>query len=337
MISYSWLPILLVYIGVVCISCSKSAQNKNGMPETTGATVYVAGDNGKNPVLWKNGIEQTLSESEGYASQVILVGNDIYVAGIVNESGDLLPSGPSGQYVYWKNGTPVKIGNPAFLKSGNASVSVSGNNVYFTNGLSWENGSVIPLQGQGGGFVQSVFTTGNDIYFTGSDSVGDAVYWKNGMLNVVAQGYFPKHNSGSDPMAFCIFVSGSDVYVGGLDSNNTGTYWKNSIATTLHSSVGSFVLGVTSIFVSGKDVYVSANLFLPANSGTNKPAYWKNGIEIDLPLNGATSGYTTSLYVSGDDVYVTGKTSSGAVYWKNGVETMLSFAVEANSIFIRQN
>jgi hypothetical protein len=335
MSSYSRIPFLFVIFCFISISCTKSTQNKNIVP---GTTVYVAGNNGTNPVLWKNGNAETLSESEGYASQVVLYGNDIYVAGISGESGGVSPAGPSGQYVYWKNGTQVKIGNPAFLRTGDVKVSASGNNVYFANGLSWKNGSVMPLQGQGEGFVQSTFTAGNDIYFTGSDSVGDAVYWKNGILNVVEQGYFPKYNSGSDPMAFCIFVSGPDVYVGGLDTNNAGTYWKNGIATTLHSTIaGSSVFGVTSIFVSGDDIYVSAILFVPANGGVNTPAYWKNGIEYDLPLNGTTSGYTTSLYVSGSDVYASGNTSAGAVYWKNGVETILSSAGEAQSIFVQQN
>jgi hypothetical protein len=331
--SFSPNYLLFVFSCFIYVSCTKTT---NSISANTGTNIYVAGNNGTNPVLWKNGTANMLSSSVGSANQVIVSGNDVYVAGISPESQNLDPGGPSGQYVYWKNGIQNNIGGFEFVEFP-SSISVGGNNVYYSNSNCWINGARITLQGQGSGYVQSTFAVGTDIYFAGSDSVGDAVYWKNGKLNVVAQGYYPTYSSGSDPSAFCIYTSGNDVYVGGSSIDNTAVYWKNGIATTLKSAIsGSYVTSVISIFVSGNDVYASANLIVPTHGGVNAPAYWKNGVVYDLPLNGATNGNTSSIFVSGSDVYVAGWTSSaGAVYWKNGVETILSSSGQANSIYIQ--
>jgi hypothetical protein len=74
---------------------------------------------------------------------------------------------------------------------------------------------------------------------------------------------------------------------------------------------------------------------VPANGGSNAPAYWKNGVENDLPLNGASYGNATSIFVSDSNIYVSGYTSAGAVYWKNGVETILSSSGSANSVYVQ--
>jgi hypothetical protein len=58
-------------------------------------------------------------------------------------------------------------------------------------------------------------------------------------------------------------------------------------------------------------------------------------MEYDLPLNGATYGMANAIFVSGQDVYVAGQTTAGAVYWKNGVEIILSSKGSANSIYFQ--
>jgi hypothetical protein len=305
--------------------------NKNIVSTNTGTNIYIAGDNGTNPVLWKNGTAEILSSSIGSASQVIISGNDVYIAGVDGESSDLIPAGPSGQYLYWKNGIQNNIGSLRFLLFYSA-ISVIGNNVYYSNSNLWENGIMIVLPGQGSGHIVSSFAIGNDLYVAGSDSVGDAVYWKNGKLNVVAQGYYPTYNSGSDPSVSCMYVSGNDVYIGGTNIDNIGVYWKNGEADYLQSSTGnSDIANVRSIFVLGNDVFIAGSIF----SGSNiAPVYWKNGIQNILPLNGATYGSSLSIFVSGYDIYVAGYTSDGAVYWKNGIETVLSSQGNANSIYV---
>ena len=319
------LRFVFVSLMVFCVSCTKST---NSTGNSNGNTIYIVGDNGKNPVLWKNEAMQILSPTGGSASQVQVYNNTVYIGGISGQSTSGLsnPGGPGGENVYWTNGVQNTIS--ATLNPWRTSFAFSGNNFYYTNGFNlYENGSLISLPGKSMGYIASVFASGNNIYVAGSDSVGDAVYWKNQAMHVVEQGYYPTHSSGSDPSVFCLFVSGTDVYMGGINTGDTAVYWKNGLATP--------VLGITainSLFVSGGDLYFTGYLVV---NGANAPAYWKNGVEHDLPLNGPAYGNATSILVSGTDVYVTGQTSQGAVYWKNGVENILSSTGTANDIYIQ--
>lgn len=327
----------LFIISSIIIVCSCTKTNNSAVYDAA-ISIYVAGDNGTNPVLWKNGVEEILSHSIGFGSLVTISGNNEYVGGASDETSSsfLTPAGPAGQYTYWKNGVQYDIGNPSFIE-GVVSLAVAGSDLYYSTSYQlWKNGNSIALQGQGSGHISSIITVGSDVYIAGSDSVGDAVYWKNGELNVVAQGYYPTYSSGSDPSVFCMYVSGNDIYIGGVSADNRAVYWKNGVATYLQSSIsGSYVTNVRSIFVSGNDVYTTGNLIVPMDGGVNAPAYWKNGVEIDLPLNGAKYGNPASIFVSGSDVYVAGSTTDGAVYWKNGIESVLSSQGDANYIIVQ--
>lgn len=121
---------------------------------------------------------------------------------------------------------------------------------------------------------------------------------------------------------------------------NAATVWKNGVPITLpsHSWIGLAGPGnqygvrvyndyVSSLFVSGNDVYVAGGSHLAGYTAM----YWKNGAFTDLTkgLNyqGSNGQYafpnTTSIYVSGNDVYVAGfqvtsTINDKALYWKNG-------------------
>jgi hypothetical protein len=323
--SLSRLPFVFVFLMMFFVSCTKSTTN---ISNANGSGIYIVGSNGKNPVLWKNGAMQVLSPTGGSASQVQVYNSTLYIGGISGQStsGFNNPGGPGGENAYWINGVQYKIS--ASLNPGRVSFAFSGNNFYYTDGFDlYENGSIISLPGKPTGYIASVFAAGSDIYVAGSDSVGDAVYWKNQTMYVVEQGYYPTHSSGSDPSVFCLFVSGTDVYMGGINAGDTAVYWKNGLATPVVASTT-----INSLFVSGGDLYFTGYLIV---GGMTAPAYWKNGVEHDLPLNGAAYGNATSILVSGTDVYVTGQTSQGAVYWKNGVEIILSSKGTANDIYVQ--
>jgi hypothetical protein len=110
-----------------------------------------------------------------------------------------------------------------------------------------------------------------------------------------------------------------------------GTVWTNGVPAVLQTTTpGSYVSVVNSLFVNGTDMYAMGELMVPTyvtngnySSFYSKPAYWKNGVENDLPLNGDMYGNANSVYVSGSDIYVCGSTASGSVYWKNGILTKL--------------
>jgi hypothetical protein len=347
--------ILFSVSSFILVSCNKTTNSTGTKTDTTvtpkaDTTIYIAGENGNNPILWKNGIADTLSPTIGSASQVFVSGSDVYVAGIYNGITNpisIVFDLASGQYAYWKNGIQNNIDKFQDI-SYVPFVSLSGSDVYYANGKGWKNGAmlVFPAVGSPGqnffpGQVLSTFAVGTDVYFAGTDTSENAVYWKNGNSTIAAT----YGGRGSTlPHVSCIYVSGSDVYIGGMF--NQAVYWKNGTANFLqYLTVGSFVSAINSILVSGNDVYTTGYL-IGASTGA---AYWKNGIENDLstagPPNGNTTYTTTSVFVLGSDVYVAGYSTTftspstlsldSAVYWKNGVEKSLSTSGRANSIFVQ--
>ena len=174
--------IVLLFLALFPISCKKSNNNINN---NNGHTIYIAGSNGKNPVLWKNGIAQILSPTGGMANQVQVYNNRVYVGGISGQdtSGIINFGGPGGENVYWVNGAQTIISsslNPWFTY-----FTLLGNNLYYTNGYDlYKQGVVLSLPGKVGGYITGVFAAGDDLYVAGSDSVGDAVYWKNGLMRL---------------------------------------------------------------------------------------------------------------------------------------------------------
>jgi len=122
-----------------------------------------------------------------------------------------------------------------------------------------------------------------------------------------------------------VFTTAHDIYVGGYQHIGSGTVevatiWKNGIATTLTSGV--YDAYVTSVFVSGQDVYAVGTETQIGPAGLTPYAMlWKNGVP--TRLSDKWSG-AKSVYVSGTDVYVGGAEDSYAAFWKNGVVTVLS-------------
>jgi hypothetical protein len=239
-----------VLLMIFSFSCTKSTTSNN----SNAANIYMVGSNGKNPVLWENGELHILSPSGGYATQVQVYDNAIYIGGVSGQStsAGFNPGGPGGYNVYWINGIQNNISSS--LNPGRTSFAISGKNFYYPDGYNlYENDSILFLPGKSDGSIASVLVSGTDIYVAGSDSVGDAVYWKNQAIHVVEQGYYPTHNSGSDPSVYCFFLSGSDVYLGGTDVADLATYWKNGVATPIYGGAG-YLTAINSLFVSGADL-----------------------------------------------------------------------------------
>jgi hypothetical protein len=297
--------------------------NNNSTPN-----FYLSGESNGKPCLWINGTKNILSTSNGNAGQILSNGNDIYVAGYYE-----LPSNntnPGGfmpvQYVYWKNGTENKVGPVVYRNiPGEPTISIVNNNIYYTNSQAWENGTQLDLNLGNTGFIQMTTSLGDDIYFVGTDGSGKMAYWKNGIENDVIP------NETTANAAYSLAVYSNNIYVGGADSMSMGTVWTNGVPAVLQTTTpGSYVSVVNSLFVNGTDMYAMGELMVPTyvtngnySSFYSKPAYWKNGVENDLPLNGDMYGNANSVYVSGSDIYVCGSTASGSVYWKNGILTKL--------------
>ncbi|WP_053003971.1 FKBP-type peptidyl-prolyl cis-trans isomerase N-terminal domain-containing protein [Sphingobacterium sp. Ag1] len=262
----------------------------------TGQTFAAYYKNGK-PVVLKQGQGPTQFSTVSLGRSIVINNNDIYVAGnILDADGHSLAA-------YWKNEQfqpiPIKID-----QYGNKQTS-------YLNGIDISNGNIFMFPYQPG--------TLNEYY-----------YFKNGQ-----ETNFPNEVPASVINDRVHFVSGNDVYV--ANATDEAAYWKNGAKVTLDNTLHvPNSVQVSSIFVSGSDVYVSGfkSYASKGADNTNKQmaVYWKNGQEIILSTG--TGRYATrstrSIFVSGNDVYVAGMSTdpntgeSMAVYWKNGQEVVLA-------------
>jgi Carboxypeptidase regulatory-like domain len=312
-----------------------------------GPGVYVAGVIGGTAVVWKDGqpISLTNGLTSAGATSVFVSGTDIYAAGFEGNTAKV-----------WKNGVATNLTNSG-VDNYATSVFVLGNDVYVTgvadsgtNKIAklWKNGVGTNLSiGGASTAATSVFVVGSDVYVAGREDLGAGSIvkiWKNGIAN----------NLGNAPVSGYIsslFVSGVDVYVagrtGGFNGNSfflSNNIWKNGVASniyTLNSSNNVYYDGgLTSVFVSGTDIYASGFSTIPLNSSTANfvAKVWKNGVSTNL-TNGTSDGRAQSIFVLGTDVYVGGVEANFAKLWKNGVSIPLNHAgggsSSASSVFVK--
>jgi hypothetical protein len=249
---------------------------------------------------------------------------------------------------YWKNGNPVNL-TDGTQRGFATSVVVAEPDVYVAGGEQtinstvakyWKNGApvVLPDLGQGA-LAQSIFVSGNDVYAAGWQGkitqldpthtlhTQVATYWKNGLPTELTDGM-------ALSIAYSIFVSGEDVYVAGFACQDLApncaiaTYWKNGVPVQLTGLTGSTV---SSIFVSGTNVYASGN------QDNDLAQLWKN--EAPLQLTGASpTSAANQVFLSGSDVFVGGASLSNsgvptATYWKNGIPTQVGDLTHLSAAF----
>ena len=169
--------------------------------------------------------------------------------------------------------------------------------------------------------------------------------------------------------ANAVFVAGDDVYLAGVDNTQlryghpdpAPAVWKNGEKTLLGLSENNCNGGnVTSVFVSGDDVYVGGYQFLEVETwadqgawsfgeGNNRATLWKNGDPTLLETPACFDSFVSSVFVDGEDVYAAGGFSrmlkwrdneyynfEFAAVWKNGevvfgdVDGSCSFAMSVS-------
>lgn len=239
----------------------------------SGNVVYVVGYEGRSDesvaCLWKNGVLQSLSDYKDgtKANSVFVYGQDVYVAGVATDYGDILKMNYSIAAL-WKNGIYQRIPG-GDLHSEAHSVFVSNNNVYVT------------------------FTEYDVRKYNQSDPIYTAAtLWNDGNTQRLS-------DSDNEAEANSVFVIGSDVYVAGkegrrlslLETKNmlekdigfdlrqaekisVATMWKNGESQRLGDM--SKKSRATSVYVSGKDVYVSGEEEVKEN--VRVAMLWKNGV-----------------------------------------------------------
>jgi hypothetical protein len=314
--------VLLTIILLGCVSCKRGIT----VDPAKGRDVYVAGftRSASNTVAsyWKNGTLVTLTNPAvaSNATSIVIVGNDVYVAG------NMLSANGHFVAVYWKNGVVTRLADSAFDTGANA-IAVSGNNVYVAGGgpngpVSWKNGTMVSLPSSGTAETTGIAVNGNDVYVSGFSSEASgpvATFWKNGNATALTSGNVNSTASG-------ITVQGNDVYVSGTVIGfllNTAVYWKNGAQVNLTTSA---VTGNTGgITVSDDNVYVAGEIEPASNvgiePGLTAMIYWKNSTLANPQSTAMASSNMNigGIAVAGVDVYVAGNFGNYPAYWKNGV------------------
>ena len=273
--------------GVANVLADTTGMTGNGLASAitvSGGDVYVAGTrdyfsdsstvpysgnnatyplNGQLATVWKNGVPVALPgfgyvgiadtpnfanrTRQDYVTGISVSGTDVYVSG--GTTWDVV-----SHAAYWKNGEMVNLGN----------------NLVYTNPSN--NTSGWPQ-------TTSIFTTGSDVYVTGTQTTTYgttvAIYWKNGTP------VFLSTDSIGGSAAFAGAVNGTDVYVAG--SQNINNYsramvWKNGIGVPLTG--GDTASVAYAMVVHNNDVYVAGYTWLLF--GQPEATYWKNGVETRL-------------------------------------------------------
>lgn len=276
----------------------------------SGKDVYVAGyikyGNLRQPTLWKNGTNITLSDNGSVATAVFVSGKDVYVSGYVINLQDTTYT-PK----LWKNGEEFDLPIEGYLGRAN-DVFVKGNdvyvcgwsnwdkshpsNVYVKRAVLWKNGEYNVLSGIARtADATSVYVSENDVYVTGymQDAYSNAFYatlWKNDQTEYLT----PKQLG--VPVAFGSFVSGNDVYVAGYDDNGSSlqpTLWKNSSAIRLPTG-GKITVDARDVYVYEGVPYVTGTL-QQQTGGIISPTLW---IGDELTLLSNENGFATAVFVT---------------------------------------
>jgi hypothetical protein len=291
---------------------------------------------------------------EGKPLLGLLIGVAITTSSCKSDPGSIFKDGHSGKPIvlvagysgtlgtnhvakYWMDGQETALTNGTYDAYAN-SIFVSGSNVYVagvdaapdTYGFPvyWQNNSEVKLPIKSAyGSANSVYVSGGDVYVSGSDST-KGVYWKNGVETIL-------DNTDSGSSANAILVAGNDVYVAGTRGYNA-VYWKNGNIVSLTSySVPTQHVRVNGISVLNGDVYVVGYVNY-AGSPFPYLNYWANGAATDLntgyDLSSPNNNYgqVCAVCASGTDLYIAGMVETtnqmvnNAVYWKNGVEAVLT-------------
>ena len=264
----------------------------------------------------------------------------VYIAGSWDNPENITTKSASGGYplVTWREMMPDALtsGNLLHLIEKLSSQNENRMIKSYTDGVlvasMWKNGDMQPLDTYWSR-AYSVYVTDCDVYVAGTvgSSTGRATIWKNGIAQYLTPDAICNADIGS------VYVSNGDVYVAGSEwSYDKQTYiaklWKNGIAQNLSS--GATWMAVTSLSVSGSDVYVAGFEIPDRNKGIGIAKLWKNGQEQNL-TDGTICSSALSVYVSGNDVYVAGFEGNTARLWKNGVVQNLSNgATVASTVFV---
>jgi len=243
--------------------------------------VYIVGHDDTGPVLWINGVAQSIS---GGTSSIYVTGNDIYIAGTTHESNK------NKLATLWHNGNLTILSDENGMAEA-VSVFVFNGDVYVAGYVKndkdifvatlWVNGIAQNLSdGDRNAFTNSVFVYDNVVYVAGRERTSEkgtsvAMLWVNDDAISLTDG---KNWAG----ATAVFRTEDHVYVAGEDGDplTLWTYTMNAgVVQNLTDGNHARASKIESIFVADNDVYIVGNLY--KDNGTIG-TFWKNGVVQNL-------------------------------------------------------
>ncbi|WP_426670312.1 hypothetical protein ACPPVU_03500 [Mucilaginibacter sp. McL0603] len=289
---------------------------------------------------------------------------DVYVSGVI---ANLMAPGIFTELpVYYKNGISHSLSNTTAAYCGISAFTVVNNDIYaygvFNKSMVfWKNNTQQPFANSDVSLVTGIAMDGNNTYlsFAGANTLAGSTVRQTAGYTLNNNTLFEFTGS-----AYGIVSSGTDIYCFGDTAIATpdyspslyATYYKNKIPVHLSDIKGSQQSVITSMFISGNDVYASGYVYR-IDPVFNSPiidtaVYWKNGAMTVLQAGGYVA-HTTAIAVKGNDVYVAGYINNGnwnsrnmdfrlphATLWKNGVPVTLSkgaFASYTNNMVLSGN
>lgn len=291
---------------------------------TQGEKGYVARWNGSN---WTALASEFVygSGSFGYVNAVAVSGTDVYVAGYFSSVGGVSANGTAK----WNGSSWSGLGNWHPITG--YTIAVSGDEAYFgsrfvsdaglerrAEGIAKWNGSSWSDLGDGIYTVPNAMATfGSDVYaagyFTtdGGSTVDRLVKW-NGTHWQPVTSSFPHGPAGWPLTLRALAVSGSDFYIGGYWTRPDKQAWAGFVYRWNGSSwseLGTGINGqVTSIALSGADVYAGGRFTIAGGIAANRIARWKGSAW--QPLGSGLDGGVATLNLSGNVLYAGGYFSS---------------------------
>lgn len=296
-------------------------------------SVYAAGGDGQNALIWKDGESEVLSSNYGVTESLYLDGDDVYVTGREFSNGY--------HSLVWKNGSVLYNLKYEDCSTFSNSIFVEGGNVYTcgyttvenprkTVPVLWENETPTVLPSVSTyAEASAVAVEDGRVYVAGYDynpeyDLGNYMYgvlWQDGLRNELTDG------SGSVYFTD-MFITDGNLYISGY--RDAGPFIFSNGSFTDLPAMGSTV--ATSVYVYNGDVYACGYIDASVRDENSDliPRYiavmWKNG-EMSQFSDGTTAAMPMSIWVSDGNVYIGGSDSEEsvspyvrgyAVIWKNG-------------------
>jgi hypothetical protein len=293
-------------------------------------TNYLAGRIGGCIGYWKNGVITQLSSSSGTVNSINVSGNDVYVAGTINN-----------RPILWKNTAPIissdTTGEIFDVKVVKGSVFASG---CFLEPISmkilplfWKNGvpyflNTLPSTSEGKGY--SLFVNNSDVYVCGyltSVYGNNAIIWRNGGIVYV--------DTNSKSFLYSITIYGNNVYAVGVNYDSNLMSKPMLVANGANPMLLNNYGGANNVFVNGGDVYISGYT-TDSISKNNTARVWKNN-SIYLSMNNNSNSSALASTMFNNDLYTVGYniTLGTGFVWKNGVAVYTLSNFMPKNIFVK--